>query len=143
MKKVKFTELQIKEYKITGGYFQAIEETEKVKVDLPSLPVSVEYSIHTDNKDGIIIVVEVGCNKASKPKPGYSFEFSAQAGFEVPENLENRDKLILYSCLPMVINNLRGYISSVTALSWHGPYLLPAIDVKDVIQKHNAQAKKK
>jgi preprotein translocase subunit SecB len=136
MEKVKFAALQIIDYKVTGGYFQAVSETAKVSANLQALPISVEYSILTDKGDGVLIDVEVKCNTSAKPKPGYSFEFSAQAKFEIDVELENRDQLIMYSGLPMVINNLRGYLSTITAQSWFGPYLLPAIDVNDVIKKH-------
>lgn len=143
MQIIKSAELQLQNFMVLGGFFQMVPETEKSKLDLAKLQVSMEFEVLENEEDGVLIRLNTECNSGSKPKPGYSFAFMVQAEFKIPREVENRNKLIHFSALPMVVNQLRGYITSVTLQGIYGPYLLPTIDVNDLIQKQKQVKEKK
>lgn len=140
MIKMKKSNLQIKDFKISGSYIQAIPETDTLKADVYNLPVNLDFDALLDenNSGHFYLQVNIQCNMAKKPKPGYSFRVSAQAEFLIEKESDDFQNLLQYSALPMVINNIRGYITNMTAQSWFGVYLLPTIDIVDLIKKKQA-----
>jgi hypothetical protein len=60
--------------------------------------------------------------------------------FSVPESVDdkNRERLVLYSALPMMISTMRGYLSEMTAHSVYGRYLLPSVDLARLLSDQQA-----
>lgn len=89
-----------------------------------------------DEKDLYRIIVDV-CSRAQEA--GYSYDVSAVGFFALNDDIDakRRDQLLLNSALPMMISATRGYLADMTAHSVYGRYLLPTIDMADLLSKWN------
>ncbi len=87
-----------------------------------------------DEKDIYRIVVDVG-SKAREA--GYSYDVSAVGFFAMHDDIDPKrcDQLLLNSALPMMISAIRGYIADMTAHSVYGRYMLPTIDMLDLLSR--------
>lgn len=82
------------------------------------------------------LVLKIEGNKAKKKKVGYSFTIVSEGIFNFTKKIEEKEMntLLLFSAVPMMIANVRGYLANITAYSPFGKYLLPSIDMKDLIE---------
>lgn len=142
---VKKSLLNFRNFVVFGSFFEAIpfdenDEKQKERI-LPDIPLEVELDILTDPDDKNLynIVLEVSGNRSEKKLPGYSFSIACEGIFSIDnqEQLEKDkiDQLLLYSAVPMVISSLRGYLANISSYSIYGQYLLPSIDLQDLIKK--------
>ena len=103
--------------------------------------IEVDFDIYSeeDNSNHKRVVVSVLGNDFENPVPGYCFSIVAQGTFSFNKNaiIEKHDKdmLLSRSAIPIVIGQVRSYLSSLTAHGPHGLYLLPAIDMNDLLEK--------
>lgn len=93
-----------------------------------------------DQKDIYRIIVEVS---AKAQEAGYSYDVSAVGFFALRDDTdpERRDPLLLNSALPMVLSAIRGYLADMTAHSVYGRYMLPTIDMPDLLSQWNDELK--
>lgn len=97
--------------------------------------------VSEDNYIKVFIKAEV--NKGEKKLPGYSFLSEVACFFKYNENLsisdEVKDQLEGFSTIYIALNSLRGVISNFTANAPFGRYILPSIDLNDLIEKKKQQ----
>ena len=95
----------------------------------------IDFRIERNDQKAIYrIVVDV----SSKPQEaGYSYNVSTIGFFALHDDTDPklRDQLLLSSALPMMISAIRGYLADMTAHSVYGRYILPTIDMPDILAK--------
>ncbi|MDY6802054.1 MAG: hypothetical protein SVU94_12645 [Bacteroidota bacterium] len=137
---------------ITESNFNTIPIKESKKLNR-NLELDIDFDIKLTNKDNkelfLIKVILIGNNK-SKPIPGYVFQVIAQGvfSFESEPEKTTKDNYLLMSGLPLIINTIRAYILNVTAYFPYGKYIIPLIDVNNLIRtktntKNNKQKTEK
>lgn len=99
-----------------------------------------------EDPDARRVLISIQGNDQEKPVPGYCFSIVAQATFNYEQNpkitKEEKDILLTHSAIPIVIGQIRSYLSTLTAHGPFGIYLLPAIDMNDLLkQKEEANSK--
>lgn len=103
-----------------------------------------------DNEDGnTIFFAKISINRNEESKailPGYSIFVEGASIFSFDEKAalsdDEKATLLSYSALSITINNLRGFISALTAFAPFGKYMLPAIDVNNLLEQQRANSEK-
>lgn len=118
------------------------------KCELDSLPLEIEFETFTDKEKHNLfnIAININCNASNKPIPGYKFSIIAKGIFKLEgyDKMEKSriDQFLLYSAIPMLISSVRNYLLNISSYAPLGKYLLPAIDLKDLIKKKIEQQEK-
>jgi len=113
------------------------------EVDINSLfgsyEIDIDFGIHIE--DHIQVYINAKINTQEK-LPGYSLFAEAGCFFKFNEGIklsaEQKADLQGYSTIYIALNTLRGLISSFTANAPFGRYILPSIDLNDLIAKKRA-----
>lgn len=108
--------------------------------------LDIDFAIH--NGDSIQVVITAAVNTGDKKLPGYSILAEAACLFEFNKKIavtpEARKNIEGFSTIYIALNVLRSFISQVTSSGALGKYILPSIDLNDLIsQKKNAYSNKK
>lgn len=114
---------------------------------LEGYPIDIDFSIKKGSDSEDIIFVKVGVNKSSNTLPGYVL-FAEGVGvfeFDITSQLDHQQKtaLLHFSGLSICINSLRSILANATSNSPMEKYVLPSIDVnqllndKSTLQKGN------
>jgi preprotein translocase subunit SecB len=95
-------------------------------------------------KNGILqIVMTVDINTGENPQPGYkiSAEVASLFKFDGSAKISSGEKESMegFSTVYIALNNLRGFISGFTANAPFGRYILPSIDLNDLILKKRTE----
>ncbi len=144
--KAKFSDLKLTNYFLKSSKFSTTLKSDEsmvvVKKKLHNRPFNVDFDIfeNADNKN--LFYIELNINSFPKTKrktSGYDFQISLIADFEL-ENIEQipddkQNQYILYSALPMVISIARSEISHITANGMFGKYVLPAINLPELVNE--------
>jgi preprotein translocase subunit SecB len=123
----------------------AVPDDDESGAILNDFEIEVDFDIYSedDNTDHKRVVVSISGNNFDEPSPGYCFSVVAQGTFSFSKATEiekhDKDMLLSRSAIPIVIGQVRSYISSLTAHGPHGLYLLPAIDMNDLLEKKSAE----
>ncbi len=140
MNEIQLSKLILKEYYITESTIISIYPESKQRVRLDRLKVFADFDIFSNdernNDFSFLINFNIRCNE--EENPGYFIEVGAVGKFILKGNDSMSDKTkhqyILYTALPMVINQTRLFIQSVTAMHSLGAYLFPALDLNSLIE---------
>lgn len=111
-----------------------------------SYPIDIDFAHHplSDSATQIQVFVEIKINN-SKKKSGYSLTVEGMGVFQLDDkNLEKEVayNLRIFSSLNMMINNLRNIIAQQTAFAPMGVYLMPPIDIKDLLEQKSKKVNK-
>ena len=108
---------------------------------LNDYPIDIDFDIfvNQDDADARRVLVSMQGNDQENPVPGYCFSIVAQATFNYEQNSkitkEEKDILLTRSAIPIVIGHIRSYLSTLTAHGPYGIYLLPVVDMNDLLAK--------
>jgi hypothetical protein len=106
-----------------------------------SYPLEIDFDLERDGYLRTFIKAEINKNKEIA---GYSISAEAVCIFEFDnkEDLPGDVKRSMegFSTIYIALNSLRGLISSFTANAPFGRYILPSIDLNDLIEKKKAAA---
>ena len=135
-------ELVLKKFSITNSVILTIFPEKEQRVRLDKLRLGFDFEVFTSsNKDDtfdFIINFNIKCNEDEKP--GYFMDLGAVGEFSLKNrkslNEKTERQYILFTALPMVINSIRTYIQTVTALSPFGSFLIPALNLQEIIESH-------
>lgn len=120
-----------------------------IKKKPPNLKLEIDYDIlhskaknYKNQKYKIIIKLDGKNKKNSKEK--FSFSLVAESIFSFSKNLDKEeiDQYLLYSALPIIINNVRVYLMNVLSFSPYESFILPTVDLRDLIEKKIKKNKK-
>lgn len=141
---VKESPLVLSNFLLLKSSFEFIEPKSESEVAITDIfkkyGVDVDYSIRGDgNNANIFVKVEV--NNADERFCGYSLMFEGVGIFGFEENndlsVDEKRSLIYYSAISICISNIRAIIANMTAYGPFGRYLLPSIDLNDLIVSKN------
>lgn len=120
------------------------EAVDDISVISNQYEIDIDYKINQDGETGYQLFVRIEINR-DQSLPGYSLlaEGIGIFNFEPSLQLSKGDKFnfLLYSGISICINSLRSIISTLTAHGPFGKYLLPTIDVTDLIDQRRERAK--
>lgn len=133
--------LQILDFALTKMDFNTIlpSSTGRRDLDIPELfndyPVDVDFFIESKKILAVRVIAKV--NYGPKKLPGYSFYAEAGTFFYFDETIkltkEQRGEIEGFSSIYIGLNVLRGLISSFTANAPFGRYILPSINLNELI----------
>lgn len=94
--------------------------------------------INQDNSTHFNVHIVVSINTGDKPLPGYQIKAKGVALFQLTHNVHLSKKeetnLKNISALSITINALRNYVSQLTAHGPFGKFVVPAVNVNDLIK---------
>ena len=141
--KAKFSPLQLLDFKLLESHYEFIvpkEDDINVKDLFQSYPVDIDFGIGKTGIEGEIqLFTQIQVNFETEPPiSGYKLMVEGGGTFAIkdPENIEEglRNNLTQFSTLNMMINNLRNIIYQITNLGPMGGYLLPPIDISQLLR---------
>lgn len=136
--KPRLSPLEILDFAITQFDFSFNPSKEEVGIDTyySKYDIDIDFSIQT--RDFLIVNVRADINRGEQPMPGYSILCEATCFFKLTSNIkmsdQERDSIEGYSTLYISLNALRGLISGFTSNAPWGRYILPSIDLNDLIE---------
>jgi len=145
--KAKFSNLKFKNYILKNSKFSTTlksgDNVLTVKKKIHNRLFNVDFDIfeNADNQNLFYIELVIDSFPNVKRKTsGYDFQISLIANFEL-ENSENiaeekQNQYVLYSALPMVISIARSEISHITSNGMFGKYILPAINLPELVDEY-------
>jgi hypothetical protein len=139
--KPKVSPLQIVDFAITGFEFSMVYPSaeEDVTEHFKHYDLDIDFGLSTDDFVRAFIKAEI--NRGESRKHGYSIFAEAVCIFsfedaDLPAEVKN--SLEGFSTIYIALNSLRGLISNFTANAPFGRYILPSIDLNDLIEKKKA-----
>ncbi len=140
MNLINSSDLIIKKFYITNTTLLSIFPESGQRIRLSTLKIAGDFDIFTSVKKedeyNFIVNFNIKCNE--EEKPGYYFDIGAVGEFTLKDTENLREKIeqqyVLYTALPMVINSLRIYLQNITAMHAFGTYLLPTLDLNELIK---------
>src|SRR5690554_6772260 len=148
--KARFSPLQLLDFKLleTRYEFEVSEDDEMdIKELFSAYPVEIDFDMGKSEEEEIqlITTIEVNLDKENR-LPGYHIKVEGGGTFKIkdPQNIEEglRNNLSRFSTLNMMINNLRNIIYQITNLGPLGGYLLPPIDISQLLRDKAKQREK-
>jgi hypothetical protein len=143
---VKYTSIKFLNFVILNFDLKFVKTDESTPTDIKEHFSNYDLVIDYDvAKEGAIVknTISARINQLDNPLPGYSIfaESSCIFEFDKKKYMEKkaRDKFVGLSSLHIALPFLRGYIGAITASAPYGKYILPLIDIDNLIeQKKNA-----
>lgn len=143
--KVAESNLKLVEFVITNSNYKFIDPREEVNIReiFSKYEIEIDFGkrdIKTEDKEHIFNVIIKGhINQIDRPLPGYQILAEGISVFRVKNPGDIDDKTLTnlknISALSISINNLRNYITNMTAYGPFGKYIFPAVDVNDLIKQ--------
>lgn len=141
--KAKFSPLQLLDFKLLESHVEFVVPDEgepDVKELFQSYSVDIDFGLQ-ENEDEqeiqLFTVIQINLSE-QETLPGYKIMVEGGGTFRIqnPEELEENLKknLTQFSTLNMMINNLRNIIYQITNLGPMGGYLLPPIDISQLLR---------
>lgn len=133
--------LILEESFIIASNILSVPEPDDFAGKLNDFSIDIDFDIFTNEIDQDVrrIVVSVQGNDQENPVPGYCFSIVAQGAFNFDKTIKvskkDKDTLLTHSAIPLIIGQIRSYLSSLTAHGPFGIYLLPAIDMNDLLKQ--------
>ncbi len=110
----------------------------KIKWNTDAYVIDIDFNIEDSEKPFFQIFIKLEINQIEKKESGYSI-FSEGVGiFEFDKVVENDDAAkgdyLYFSGLSICINSLRAIISNSTSNYPIGKYILPTIDINELLK---------
>ena len=141
---VKKSTLDLKEYFIINNSFEFSPSSDGLDSDVlfSNYLIDIDYAFKTDDDISFQIYTKIEVNFNGEYK-GYLISVEGVGFFEFGDlELAEKVSLLNFSALAVCINNLRNYMSVLTSHSALGKYLLPSIDLNDLIDQKKLIIKK-
>lgn len=145
---VKRSPLDLAEFALIDQEFKFVQPEDQTEVEtiFDQYAIDIDFSINTPDEVHFQILVKIGVNPGQQ-LPGYCIASTGVGFFDFSRSpslsqQEKRDFLQL-SGISICINQLRGIMATLTANAPFGKYLLPAIDVNDLLKQKVDSLKKK
>lgn len=140
--------LILKNFLLLRQTFQFIQPEEEVAISeiTDKYAIDIDFAINKPD-DFYQCFLKIEINQADTALPGYQIFiegvgiFAIDNSFQLSE--EERGNLIQYSSISICINSLRSIISNITSFAPFGKYILPSIDVNELLKDKVAVQKQK
>ncbi len=112
------------------------------QVDLKDIPLDIDYDVYFNDILGPYIyrVVMTIKGNAKKSVPGYVFTLKVGGEYQLSEELEctskDYDSYVYNTGVACLINEARVYLQTLTAFFPFGAYIMPMIDMNDIMKQH-------
>jgi len=143
--KIKKSILELKKFWVSESHLAVISALEEE--DVQDIPLDIDFEILIGD-ELFKLVLQLEGNKGKNKKIGYSFKIVAEGIFGFTKEMEREDieRFLLFSALPMMIANTRGYLNVLTMYAPLGQYILPSVDMTDLVEqktkKSNSESNK-
>jgi len=147
--KVELSPLKFKSFYVTEISYEFNLEAEDGELELDELPYDIDIDYLPGNSSDSIfaVYIKLQVNNGKSKLPGHSFFINAGGLFEIDPDLEFPESALKnlrnLSPLTMLISSLRGFIKQLSSNSPQGGYLLPSIDIFDLIEKKGKKKKRR
>ena len=122
-------------------YVPSVEIGEDMRKNFNDYDLDVDFDIH--NNDVLQVYIKTSVNRSEKKLPGYSIFAEIACLFNFNEGIdistENKKNIEGFSSVYIALNSLRGFIAQLTSSGPVGRYILPSIDLNDLIDQKKAQ----
>lgn len=132
-------EFPIKEYHFSVLSF-SIDSIfpENPEDELGTLVVDIDFNLF-ESEDTEQHRIDILLNiYPEEKKPGYLIKMTSSGIFSIDEEYldedVNLDNCLIFTCLPMLIGNSRGFLMNVTSDGVFGKYTLPSISLEELIK---------
>jgi hypothetical protein len=139
---VKYTPIKFVNFVILNFDMKFIQNDGNTSTDIKEYFSNYDLAVDYDViKEGALVknVISARINQIENPLPGYSLfaESSCIFEFDKKKYMEkrSRDKFVGLSSLHIALPFLRGYIGAITASAPYGKYILPLIDIDNLIEQ--------
>jgi preprotein translocase subunit SecB len=116
-----------------------------VRAAFNSYEVDVDFHVVRDEEVTVFIKAEV--NRGGAELPGYSIMAEVACIYQMQQKhnltVQQVRELEGFSTIYIALNALRGMIANVTASAPFGRYILPSIDLNDLIRKKMSENEKR
>ena len=132
--KVKKSILTLREFWVVESNLVSVLPVKENQL-FEDISLDIDFDI-LEGEDNFKLILRIEGNKGKKKKIGYSFTIVSEGIFNFTKKIEEKEtnSMLLFSALPMMIANVRGYLANISAYAPFGKYLLPSIDMKDLIE---------
>ena len=138
---IKKSPLEIINYGVLNVTFNSILCDEEEELDIYKYPIEIDFGLDEDGNESSFktFFIKVWSNFDNNPEPGYSFSVETVTFFRI-ENEKKLKKqtlnnLYTYSVLSIAYSNLRGILNDISNTGPYGKYILPSVDLQDLILK--------
>lgn len=145
MKLIK-SQLELIDFYVINADYKFVDPPPQETIDVKKLFSSyeIDFDFMPRNDDGqYLVYIKVKINKIENPLAGYSLftEGVCLFGFSEEENLSEGAKsdFVWTSGVSIAINNIRNYITNMTAYCPLGKYNLPAVNLTAVINEKRTE----
>jgi preprotein translocase subunit SecB len=140
MIKARFSPLRIVDFALLRSHFELISSETEIhfRKVAPDYTVNTDFAITSDEQNLQKVFMKIAVNQIENPLPGYGLFAEGVGIFQLLEEdkLSDEDKISLqYSAVSIVLNNLRAFLSNLSAYGPLGKYLLPSIDLNDLFNQ--------
>ena len=141
--------LSILDFAITSFEFKFLSPVDGAQTDVKKLfsdyNIDIDFGIHSNDIIHVYMRAKINCDEKDR-QPGYYIDAEATCIFELNKEIEisreARNDIEGFSTMYIALNTLRGFISQITANAPWGRYILPSIDLNDLIEKKKQKASK-
>ncbi len=139
----KTSPLILEEVYIIGSNIISIPIEDGFDGEINSFDLDIDFDIYSgeEDSDARKIVLSISGNDMEHPTPGYCFSIIAEGNFSYNKTIklakQDKDILLTHSAVPIMIGQIRSYLSTLTALGPFGTYLMPSIDMNYLLNKKN------
>jgi preprotein translocase subunit SecB len=145
---VKRSLLDLSEFVLIEQEFKFIQPENQTEVEavFDQYVIDIDFSINTPDEVHFQILVKISINP-DQQLPGYCITSTGVGFFDFSRtpsiNQQEKRDFLQFSGISICINQLRGIMAALTANAPFGKYLLPAIDVNDLLKQKVDSLKKK
>lgn len=137
---IKRSELKLVHWFLVKADYEFIGDPTQLRRLDDQYPIQMDYHIQDVEDDQVFVMAKAEINKDKDRLPGFVLTAEGGAIFNIKEAKEKLTKeqlqhLVVMSGLNIAINHLRNNLAMMTFQSPIGPYILPAIDLGDLIDK--------
>ena len=138
---LKKSPLLFHEFIVADSHLETVFNNQSKKCNLEKIPLNIDFETFlADGQNNLFnVAINILGNDIEHPVTGYKFSITANGIFELTNfeefEQERVDQFLLYSALPMLISSVRNYLLNITSYAPHGKYLLPAIDLNDLVKQ--------
>src|SRR6056297_1941012 len=143
--KVAESNLELVEFVIINSNYKFIDPRKEVNIGeiFSKYEIEMDFGkrdIKTEEDEHLFnVFVKVLINQSDQPQPGYQILAEGISVFRIKNPGQLDDKTLTnlknISALSISINNLRNYITNMTAYGPFGKYIFPAVDVNQLIRQ--------
>ncbi|MEI6143037.1 MAG: protein-export chaperone SecB [Mariniphaga sp.] len=136
------SEIHLESFAVLQSHYQFIQPKKNPKEPLKifrSYEIDIDFTHQVNEDKTVQVFTKIAVNQNEKPLPGYQLFVEGVAVFSLVEaellSDSEQGNLMFYSTVSILIGYLRNTLTSITASSPLGPYLLPPINMADLFRK--------